>query len=76
MKKQILKKKWLKHAVSGLILNGFGLSIFGEAIIAKLNQSNFLNWFTLGTIALILINSGISLTIKAHEFYMKYSAEN
>jgi len=42
-----LFKKWFWFAVIGLALNGFGLSVVGEA------------WFLLGTLGLILVNSGL-----------------
>ena len=38
------------------MLNGFGLSVIGEAIIAKLNGEA---WFLFGTFGLILVNSGL-----------------
>jgi len=55
-------KKWLAHAVGGLSLVGLGLSILGESIIAKYEQRS---WFWLGTLSLIIVNSGISLVGKA-----------
>ena len=51
-----LHKKWFWFAVIGLALNGLGLSIIGEAIIAKFNGEA---WFLLGTFGLILVNSGL-----------------
>ena len=36
------KKKWLFYAVSGLLFIGLGLSIFGEALIQKINNSPFI----------------------------------
>ena len=41
---------------------GLGLSILGESIIAKYEQRS---WFWLGTLSLIIVNSGISLVGKA-----------
>ena len=58
-----MKTKWLLYSITGLLLNGFGLSLLGEAIIFKINQD--FSWFYLGTIALILFNSGICLIGKA-----------
>ncbi|GCD77464.1 hypothetical protein JCM31826_09460 [Thermaurantimonas aggregans] len=59
MIREKLRKKWFVHAVVGLLLNGFGLSLLGEAIIMKSqNQSNL--WILVGTLALIFINAGIS----------------
>ena len=53
------KIKWLLYAVSGLLLFGFGLSLLGEAIILKYNQSG--QWIAAGTIALIVTNTGLCL---------------
>ena len=55
------KKKWLFYAVSGLLLIGLGLSIFGEAIIQKINNSSFISWGLWGTLALVVFNTGICL---------------
>jgi hypothetical protein len=40
----------------GLIFIGFGLCIFGDALIRKLNQENY---FLIGTLSLVIFNSGI-----------------
>ncbi|MEM6883450.1 MAG: hypothetical protein AAF571_00355 [Verrucomicrobiota bacterium] len=55
-------KKYLFLAIGGLILNGFGLSLLGEAIIQKAQGGA---WFWLGTLSLICINAGICLVIEA-----------
>lgn len=55
-----LKRKWLGLAILGLLLNGAGLSIMGEALIRKAADSPFSEWFFLGTLALVFINAGIS----------------
>lgn len=55
-----LKKKWLIFAISGLLLNGFGISLLGEAIILKSNAESKV-WILVGTLALVCINAGISL---------------
>lgn len=44
------------------MLIGAGLSVLGEAIIAKNNGEA---WFLVGTLALILVNSGICLVAGA-----------
>ena len=53
------KKKWMLYAVSGLVLFGFGLSLLGEAILLKCNQSDY--WKAGGTLALVVTNSGLCL---------------
>lgn len=56
-----LKRKWLKFAVGGILLMGFGLSLLGEAGILKMSGSAFVNWFGLGTLALAVFFAGLSL---------------
>ena len=51
-----LRKKWFWYAVIGLALVGAGISVVGEAIIAK---SNGEAWFLFGTFGLILVNLGL-----------------
>lgn len=53
------KQKWLLYAVSSLVLFGFGLSLLGEAIIHKYNDSDY--WILAGTSALVVTNSGLCL---------------
>ena len=53
------KQKWLLYVVSGLVLFGFGLSLLGEAIIHKYNDSDY--WILAGTSALVVTNSGLCL---------------
>ena len=40
---------------------GFGLSVMGEAIIAKSLEKPFITWFLTGTVSLSLIFAGLSL---------------
>jgi divalent metal cation (Fe/Co/Zn/Cd) transporter len=54
-----MKIKWLFYSITGLLLFGMGLSIAGEAIILKYDQSN--DWFLWGTLALIITNTGLCL---------------
>lgn len=63
---------WLTFAVGGLVLVGLGLSLFGEAVIAKYEQQS---WFWLGTISLIIVNSGISLVGQSVVYRLKYIRE-
>jgi uncharacterized membrane protein HdeD (DUF308 family) len=51
-----LPKKWFWYAVIGLALVGAGISVVGEAIIAKSNDEA---WFLFGTFGLILVNLGL-----------------
>ena len=54
----MMKIKWLAFSISGLVLFGFGLSLLGEAIILKYENKQFF-WF--GTLALVVVNSGLCL---------------
>ena len=40
----------------GLLLIGLGLCVFGEALIQKINKESY---FVLGTLSLVIFNSGI-----------------
>ena len=57
MKKHYLIR-WLSFAVSGLVMTGLGLSLFGEALTAKQQKRS---WFWRGTLSLVVFNSGLSL---------------
>jgi len=50
--------KYVIYASSGLLLTGFGISVIGEAIAAKITEGD---WFLVGTLGLIVFNSGICL---------------
>jgi hypothetical protein len=57
---------WWSIAVLGLVLNGTGLSLLGEAIISKAAPSSvWQDWFWPGTLSLVLINAGICLVVEA-----------
>ena len=55
------KIKIYTFALVGLILFSSGLCLFGESIIFKYESKE---WFTSGTVSLILINLGLGLMIK------------
>jgi hypothetical protein len=57
-----MKKSFIYSVVSLLVI-GLGLSLLGEAIINKLENSS--NWFCLGTLALIVCNTGFALLGRA-----------
>lgn len=67
------KSKWLIFSISGLILVGAGLSIFGEALRLKLQiNPHFWSWFSLGTLSLILVNAGLSFIGQAVIFKCRW----
>jgi hypothetical protein len=57
-----MKKSFIYSVVSLLVI-GLGLSLLGEAIISKWNNSS--NWAWLGTLALVVCNTGFSLLGRA-----------
>jgi len=56
-----IKRKWLICSVSGILIMGTGLSVLGEAAIAKAFEKGFMSWFLPGTAGLILIFAGLSV---------------
>ena len=52
--------RWYFFSISGLLLLSTGLCIFGEALTRKINQENY---FIMGTLALIIFNSGICFVL-------------
>jgi hypothetical protein len=58
----IMKKSFIYSVVSLLVI-GLGLSLLGEAIISKWNNSS--NWIWLGTVSLVVCNTGFSLLGRA-----------
>ena len=63
-----MKLKWLSFSIIGLLLFGFGLSLFGQAIILKYKNEPFF-WY--GTLALVVINSGLCFFGNAIIFKIK-----
>ncbi len=57
-----MKKSFIYSVVSLLVI-GLGLSLLGEAVISKWNNSS--NWVWLGTVALVVCNTGFSLLGRA-----------
>ena len=57
-----MKKSFIYSVVSLLVI-GLGLSLLGEAIISKWNNSS--NWVWVGTLALVVCNTGFSLLGRA-----------
>ena len=67
--KEKMRRKWLLYSVGGLSTIGFGLSLLGEAILCKMQQDHW--WIFLGTLALVVTNSGICLVAEATLLKMK-----
>ncbi len=63
---------WLIESVAGLILIGFGLSLFGQSVIYKSRGEPLKKWFLWGTCSLIVINAGVCIfgdAVKQHIVY-------
>lgn len=66
--------RWLIGAVAGLILIGFGLSLFGQAVIYKARGESLKKWFLWGTLSLIVVNAGLCIFADAVIHRMRYEA--
>lgn len=63
---------WLWQAPAGLVLVGFGLSLFGHATIKKAASRPAREWVLWGTLSLVVINGGLCLfgdAVKHRVFY-------
>lgn len=54
-------RRWLIQAPAGLVLVGFGASLVAEAAMTKYSGASTWSWVAYGTIALIVLNSGLCL---------------
>ena len=75
MNTKSLKKKWLIFSISGLVLTGFGLSLFGEASYLKNTDAPTWVWVLLGAAALVVFNSGLSLFGQGVIFRVKMDSD-
>ncbi|MCU0514597.1 MAG: hypothetical protein MUE40_18750, partial [Anaerolineae bacterium] len=63
------KSKWQRFSPLGLLLIGLGLSVTGDAMIAK-GQGR--PWFVRGTVGLVLFNAGLAVfgeAVKSRALY-------
>lgn len=67
------KVLWLVKGVGGLLCIGFGLSVFGEALIHKINGEG---WFWIGTLSLVLVNFGLCLMFDSHNHQLRMMGLN
>lgn len=52
-------RRWLIQAPLGLILVGLGVSLVSEAAMLKYDEAATWAWVSYGTIALVVLNSGL-----------------
>ncbi|MEO0787123.1 MAG: hypothetical protein AAFY36_00590 [Bacteroidota bacterium] len=55
------KKRWLVQAPLSLSLIGFGVCLVSEAAMLKYGGAATWDWVLSGTLALVVLNSGLSL---------------
>jgi hypothetical protein len=65
-------EKWSRLSPLGLLLLGLGLSLTGNAIIAKNHGKR---WFLQGTLGLIVFNAGVAIFGEAVKARTLYEAE-
>ncbi|PSN19881.1 hypothetical protein C7271_04985 [filamentous cyanobacterium CCP5] len=68
-----LRTLWLAKGISGLLCTGFGLSLFGEAVIRKASGES---WFWLGTLCLIVFNFGLCLLFDSHNHQLQLERQH
>lgn len=54
------QKMWL-YGTAGMIATGAGLSVVGEATSMRINEAATLHWVSMGTLGLVLFNTGLGL---------------
>lgn len=64
--------RWLVESIAGLLLIGFGLSLFGQSVIYKSKGESLKKWFLWGTVSLIIFNAGICVFGDAVKNRMRY----
>ncbi|MFT7238374.1 MAG: hypothetical protein ACI93L_002463 [Cyclobacteriaceae bacterium] len=65
------RRQWLLRGGSGAALTGFGISYITSVTILKYEGATFWNWFSQGTLALILFIAGLCLMIDAVRFRIR-----
>ena len=52
---------WSTNAPRGLLLIGAGISIVGQAIVLKAHRKPGWQWFLMGFVGLVTLNSGVAI---------------
>ena len=58
-------RQWITKAPLGLVLTGLGASMISHASTVKAGNASTLKWVALGTLALTVFNSGLSVLVDA-----------
>ena len=64
--------EWIWKAPMGLALVGFGACVVAEGSTAKAKSAPFSRWFSIGTLGLIILNTGLPFfgeAVKARTHY-------
>ena len=68
-------RRWFYQAPLGLVLVGFGASLVAEAAMLKYDAAPMKDWVLYGTLALIVLNSGLCLFGDAILHRVRYERE-
>ncbi len=68
-------KKWKYQSPIGLTVIGAGVCLVAEASIQKFNGVEWWIWAGYGTIALVVLNTGISLFVDAALHRIRYEQQ-
>ncbi|RPG81998.1 MAG: hypothetical protein CBC74_000010 [Crocinitomicaceae bacterium TMED114] len=60
MKRETARKQWWIHGTVGFLLVGTGVSVFCDAAVRRITESNWELWFGEGTVGLVLLMSGLA----------------
>jgi hypothetical protein len=59
------RRQWKIKAPLGLVLIGLGVSLVSSAAVFKYDGAPTLEWVAYGTLALVVLNSGLSVLVRA-----------
>lgn len=65
------RRQWLIRGGVGAGLTGFGISYLTSVSLLRYDGAPFWNWFSQGTLALIVFIAGICLIVDAVRFRIK-----
>jgi hypothetical protein len=69
-------KRWLIQSPIALMVVGFGACLVAEAAMVKYDGAPTWDWVSYGTLALVVLNSGLSLLGDAVLWRMRYEAKS
>lgn len=54
-------EEWSNNAPRGMLLIGAGVSVIGQAIVLKARRKPGWQWFLMGFLGLVILNSGVAI---------------